>query len=114
MNTTHLLGIGLLATTLVVASGCAPSEPAASSTATTAANLYEEQHKRAVLNLEMFDDLDFNVFSGQRWGDLHKSHSQDVLVHWPDGHTTKGIDKHIEVHRALGPGLLESVYEACA
>lgn len=44
MNTTHLLGIGLLATTLVVASGCAPSEPAASSTATTAANLYEEQH----------------------------------------------------------------------
>jgi hypothetical protein len=47
-------------------------------------------------NLANFDDLDFRVYTGQQWQDLHKSHSKDVLVHWPDGHTTKGIDKHIE------------------
>jgi len=47
-------------------------------------------------NLATFDDLDFRVYTGQQWQDLHKSHAKDVLVHWPDGHTTKGIDKHIE------------------
>jgi hypothetical protein len=47
-------------------------------------------------NLATFDDLDFRVYTGQQWQDLHRSHSKDVLVHWPDGHTTKGIDKHIE------------------
>jgi len=47
-------------------------------------------------NLATFDDLDFRVYTGQEWQDLHKSHSKDVLVHWPDGHTTKGIEKHIE------------------
>lgn len=47
-------------------------------------------------HIEIFDDLDFNVFSNQRWEDLKKSHSKDVIVHWPDGHITKGIEKHIE------------------
>jgi hypothetical protein len=47
-------------------------------------------------NLANFDDLDFRVYTGQQWQDLHRSHSKDVLVHWPDGHTTKGIEKHIE------------------
>jgi SnoaL-like polyketide cyclase len=47
-------------------------------------------------HLATFDDLDFRVYSGQQWQDLHKSHSKDVVVHWPDGHVTKGIEKHIE------------------
>jgi tetrahydromethanopterin S-methyltransferase subunit F len=47
-------------------------------------------------NLANFDDLDFRVYTGQQWQDLHKSHTDDVLVHWPDGRTTRGIDKHIE------------------
>ena len=47
-------------------------------------------------NLANFDDLDFRVYTNQEWQDLHKSHSQDVVVHWPDGHTTKGLDRHIE------------------
>jgi len=46
--------------------------------------------------LANFDDLDFRVYTGQQWQDLHKSHSKDVVVHWPDGHTTKGIEKHVE------------------
>ncbi len=47
-------------------------------------------------NLANFDDLDFRVYTGQQWEDLHKSHTKDVVVHWPDGHETKGIEKHIE------------------
>jgi len=47
-------------------------------------------------NLATFDDLDFRVYTNQQWQDLHRSHSKDVLVHWPDGHTTRGIEKHVE------------------
>jgi len=47
-------------------------------------------------NLANFDDLDFRVYTSQQWQDLHKSHSKDVVVHWPDGHQTKGDEKHIE------------------
>jgi hypothetical protein len=61
----------------------------------------EEEQKRVAANLENFDDLDFNVFSNQKWTELHKSHTKDVTVHWPDGHTTKGIEKHIEDLKAM-------------
>lgn len=46
--------------------------------------------------LATFDELDFQVFTHQEWDRLHESHSEDILVHWPDGHTTTGIDVHIE------------------
>jgi len=52
-------------------------------------------------NIATFDDLDFNVFSNQKWDELSRSHHKDILVHWPDGHTTKGIDKHIEDLKAM-------------
>jgi hypothetical protein len=47
-------------------------------------------------NLANFDDLDFHVYTGQQWEDLHKSHGADIVVHYPDGHTTKGIPDHIK------------------
>lgn len=46
------------------------------------------------LNVAKFDDLDFNVFSGQKWDQLSKSHAQNIVVHWPDGHTTTGLEQH--------------------
>jgi len=52
--------------------------------------------KELARNLATFDDLDFRVYTGQQWQDLHESHTSDVVVHWPDGHTTQGIEKHIE------------------
>jgi len=52
-------------------------------------------------NIKTFDTLDFVVFSHQEWTRLHESHSSDVIVHWPDGHTTNGIKKHIEDLKAL-------------
>lgn len=46
-------------------------------------------------NLARFDTLDYTVFSNQQWERLHESHSKDVKVTWPDGHTTTGIDQHL-------------------
>jgi hypothetical protein len=89
----------LVAATLVfLGTGCAATAP---SNASVAASLYEAQQKDAERNLATFDDLDFNVFSGQRWDDLHKSHTANVVVHWPDGHTTQGIEKHIDDLKAM-------------
>ncbi len=52
-------------------------------------------------NLETFDELDFDVFTHQKWDRLGESHARTIRVHWPDGHYTDGIDKHIEDLKAL-------------
>lgn len=56
---------------------------------------FEALQKKVEQNIKTFDDLDFNVFSNQKWDELSRSHSKDVKVHWPDGHVTEGIEKHI-------------------
>jgi hypothetical protein len=89
----RLLGGGLFVLAFgLAATGCGANE---------VAKQYEDEQKRVAANLGNFDDLDYNVFSNQKWAELHRSHSQDVTVHWPDGHTTKGIDRHIEDLRAM-------------
>jgi len=55
----------------------------------------EKMKQMEQANLANFDDLDFNVYSNQRWDELSKSHAADITVHWPDGRTTKGIEPHI-------------------
>ncbi len=72
-------------------------------TAISAASLveYEAAKTLADEHLKNFDDLDYNVFTNQKWVELHRSHADDVVVHWPDGHTTKGIKKHIEDLKAM-------------
>ena len=52
-------------------------------------------------NLTEFDTLDFKVFTGQEWARLHESHAEDIVVHWPDGHQTTGLEKHIEDLKAM-------------
>ena len=52
-------------------------------------------------NLQTFDTLDYTVFTNQEWTRLHESHSKDIIVHWPDGHTTNGIERHIEDLKAM-------------
>ena len=51
--------------------------------------------------LETFDELDFDVFTNQKWDRLHESHSEDIIVHWPDGRITEGIEPHIEDLKAM-------------
>jgi hypothetical protein len=62
---------------------------------------YQTAEKLAKAQIATFDTLDFDVFTNQKWDRLHESHSKNVIVHWPDGHQTKGIEKHIEDLKAM-------------
>lgn len=55
------------------------------------ANLTPAERK----HLKIFDELDFEIFTGQKWDRLNESHARNIRVNWPDGHHTDGIDKHI-------------------
>ena len=57
--------------------------------------------KQERANLKTFDELDFKVFNHADWARLGESHAQNIRVHWPDGHFTDGIDKHIADLSAL-------------
>jgi hypothetical protein len=65
-------------------------------TAVYAAPKQKREDPVVAKHLATFDDLDFNVYTHQKWDELGKSHAKNIIVHWPDGHTTTGIDKHIE------------------
>jgi len=61
----------------------------------------EKQAASVESNLKVFDTLDFDVFSNQKWDRLRESHAIDIVVTWPDGHETKGIEKHTEDLKAM-------------
>lgn len=81
----------------LAASATSSPEPLGNPAATSQAelswptNLTHEERR----NLETFDDLDFNEYSGQHWDRIGESHAQNIRVHWPDGHYTDGLDQHI-------------------
>jgi len=54
----------------------------------------EKQAPQVERNLKVFDVLDFDVFSNQRWDRLGESHAKDIVVTWPDGHETKRPPKN--------------------
>lgn len=54
------------------------------------------QSDQCSARLATFDTLDFDVFSNQKWSRLPESHANDIIVTWPDGHETNGIDRHID------------------
>ena len=57
---------------------------------------YEEAERIGNEHLAAFDTLDFDVYTNQKWERFSESHAKDILVHYPDGHTTKGLHAHIE------------------
>lgn len=94
-TTRNLFGAGALALIVGLLG------PACATTSTATAQNYEEEQRLVSGHIATFDDLDFNVFTGQKWVEFHRSHSQDITVYWPDGHSTKGLDKHIEDLKAM-------------
>jgi len=46
-------------------------------------------------HLKTFGELDFDVYSNADWARLGESHAQNIRVHFPDGHFTDGIERHI-------------------
>ena len=83
----------------LVASLVRPTPAVAGDQEALAALLAEQKVEQA--NLANFDDLDFRVFTGQKWADFHKSHASDIKVHWPDGHSTEGLETHIKDLEAM-------------
>ena len=62
---------------------------------------YKKAEAIAKVHLATFDTLDFDVFTNQKWDRLKESHSPDIAVHWPDGHVTHGIERHIADLKAM-------------
>jgi hypothetical protein len=89
-----------VAATLLAASALSAAQTPAENP-TTPPPKAERQLPKVEKHLKVFDTLDFDVFSNQKWDRLHESHAQDIVVTWPDGHETKGIDKHIDDLKAL-------------
>ena len=57
---------------------------------------YEEAERSGHQHLAAFDTLDFDVYTNQKWERFSESHAKAILVHYPDGHTTRGLAAHIE------------------
>lgn len=47
-------------------------------------------------HLRIFEELDFDVYSHQKWNRLSESHADNIVVTYPDGHQTRGLQAHIE------------------
>lgn len=77
---------------IIALSACAPTGAGQNPTPKSGTRTAEQEK-----NLATFDDLDFNVFSGQKWNEFHKSHAEDIVVHYPDGSTTTGLPEHLEM-----------------
>jgi hypothetical protein len=91
----------LIAVAAVAMTGCCTGKRGCS--AQMQAALKDMAAGKATLakNLETFDTLDYVVFSNQEWVRMHESHAHDIVVNWPDGHHTNGLEKHIEDLKAL-------------
>lgn len=89
-------GMGLIAAIALASPGLAADDQWPGTKAGQPAPKVKDMAPELARNLATFDDLDFRVYTGQQWQDLHMSHAKDIVVHWPDGHTTKGIERHIE------------------
>jgi hypothetical protein len=91
----NALALSLVTIGVVACSNTSPSQPSdqpsAAATELAAIKATEAQEQN---NLANFDDLDFNVYSNQKWDEFHKSHSSDIVVHYPDGHITTGLEAH--------------------
>lgn len=59
-------------------------------------------------NLKRFDQLDFEAYSKQDWKLFTKLHCADVVVHFPDGRETHGIEAHIHDIKQLFVGTPDS------
>lgn len=96
-----LLTLGALCT--VVLAGCsrAGNDGAATDTAVPASVAASSDHDQVARHLATFDTLDYVIFSNQLWDRFAESHSDDIIVTWPDGHETRGLAKHLEDLKAM-------------
>ena len=97
---TVLAAVAITVAVAACTGGSTASRAAADSLQAELARVTAEQAAIAT-HLTRFDSLDFDVFSNQKWDRLSESHSADIVVHWPDGHSTTGLARHIEDLKAM-------------
>lgn len=91
------LSLSIAATTIAAAHAANPqTEKWPATKAGEAAPKAKGMPPALAKNLATFDDLDFRVYTQQKWDELHLSHAKDIVVHYPDGHTTTGLADHIK------------------
>jgi predicted ester cyclase len=93
--------VGLIASVALIACTQKTARDSDTGQAAVTSQTLGDSAKMIAQNLMKFDTLDFDVFSNQKWDRLKESHAQDIIVSWPDGHDTHGIDKHIEDLKAM-------------
>lgn len=107
-----LLSLTLIPLSSLSACSTAPAQANANAETTTGNNAemaqlvaelarYQHAEQTVETHLQTFDTLDFDVFTHQQWDRLHESHAEDIKVHWPDGHTTEGIEVHTNDLKAM-------------
>jgi hypothetical protein len=69
--------------------------PARAASAQTELEKYQTDERLAAEHIAKYRTADFDVFTNQRWDRIQESHAKDVVVHWPDGRRTDGIEAHI-------------------
>jgi hypothetical protein len=62
---------------------------------------YKKAEEIATAHIAKFDRLDFDAFTNQKWDLFKECHSADIAVHWPDGHVTHGLERHIADLKAM-------------
>lgn len=98
---TLLIALGLLIS-LGVFQSCRQSASSTAESSTNVDSLKQIAMQLIASNdtiashLKTFDELDFDVFSNQKWDRLKESHAQNIKVYWPDGRMVEGIEQHIE------------------
>lgn len=86
---------GVIAALALLTSGCSNAPGGSSASDSDAVARYKQAEQLGQERLKTFDTLDFDVYSNQQWGRLGESHATDILVHYPDGSTTRGLPDHI-------------------
>ena len=62
---------------------------------------YKSEKDLTEQRIVRFDSLDFDIYSKQKWEDLNISHDENILVHYPDGHTTGKLSPHVDELKAM-------------
>ncbi len=87
-----VVGAGLALSTALSAPAGAQSELERYQTAERLAGEYIAKYRTA----------DFDIFNDQACCDrIKESHAKDVIVHWPDGRQTNGVQAHIDDLKAM-------------
>ncbi|MFN8672290.1 MAG: ester cyclase [Candidatus Sericytochromatia bacterium] len=63
---------------------------------------YKNDKALAEKRLKIFDELDYDIYSNQKWDKFNLSHDDNIKVFYPDGSTTLGLDpQHLDALKPM-------------